>query len=167
MKVIISEDTKGLGKKFEIKEVKDGYAKNFLIPKKLVKAATEVNLKDLARQKSIWETKEKEIIEHLKKIATQLEDVALDFSLKVGLPAGRHGLPAQAGEKVTVFGSITALEIEKALKDLGIFQKFSKEIKKVEVLLEKPIKELGDYFVEIDLGKGIKPKIKIKVHSQP
>ncbi len=159
MKIIILEDNKGLGKKFEVKEVKDGYAKNFLIPKNLAKAATEANLKAIAQQKTIWERREKEIIEHFKKIAGQLESVILDFSLKVGQSA-------QSGDSLSVFGSVSALEIEKALKGLDIFQKFSKEMKKFEVLLEKPIKELGEHFVEIDLGKGIKPKIKIKVHSQ-
>lgn len=154
MKVIILEDAKDLGKKFDIKEVKDGYAKNFLIPNNLAKAATPANLKDLTRQKSAWEAKEKEIIAHLQRIANQLEGIALDFSLKVG-------------ENGQVFGSVTTSEIEKALKNLGIFQKFSKEIKKIEILLEKPIKELGDYSIEIDLGKGIKPKIKVEVHSQP
>jgi len=159
MKIILLEDIKGLGKKFEAKEVKDGYAKNFLIPKNLAKAATAANLKAIAQQKTIWERQEKELIDNLKKITTQLEGVILDFSLKVGQSA-------QSGDSMSVFGSVSASEIEKALKGLDIFQKFSKEIKKVEVLLEKPIKELGEHFVEIDLGKGIKPKIKIKVHSQ-
>jgi len=159
MKVILLEDIRDLGKKFEIKEVKGGYAKNFLIPKKMAKAATETNLKDLVRQKSVWEIKEKEILGHLERIANQFEGIALDFSLKVGLPA-------QAGEKATVFGSVTASKIEKALEDLGIFQKFSKEIKKIEILLDKPIKELGEHLVQIDLGKGIKSKIKVKVRSQ-
>lgn len=154
MKVILLEDVRGLGKKFEVKEVKNGYAKNFLIPNNLAKAATGTNLKELNRRKSVWETKEKEIIEHLRRIANQLEGIALDFSLKVG-------------ENGQTFGSVTALEIEKALENLGIFQKFFQEIKKIEVLLEKPIKELGEYLIQIDLGKGIKSKIKVKVHSQP
>lgn len=153
MKVILLEDIRDLGKKFEIKEVKGGYAKNFLIPKKMAKAATETNLKDLVRQKSVWEIKEKEILGHLERIANQLEGIALDFSLKVG-------------DNGQAFGSVTASEIEKALEDLGIFQKFSKEIKKIEVLLDKPIKELGEHLVQIDLGKGIKSKIKVKVRSQ-
>ena len=153
MKIILNEDIKGLGKKFDVKEVKNGYAKNFLIAKKLAKAATESNLKILARQKSVWENQEKELIEHNKKIASQLESVVLDFGLKVG-------------DNEQTFGSISASEIEKKLKDLDIFKKFFQEIKKIKISLEKPIKELGEYLVEIDLGKGISSKIKIKVRSQ-
>ncbi len=160
MKIILSEDIKGLGKKFDVKEVKDGYAKNFLIPGKLAKAANESNLKIIAQQKTIWENKEKEILGHFEKIADQLKSAVLDFPMKVGLPA-------QVGEKVSIFGSVSAAEIIKALKDLDILKKYSEEIKNFEVMLEKPIKELGEHLVEINLGKGIKSKIKIKVHSQP
>ncbi len=151
MKIILLEDIKGLGKKFEVKEVKDGYAKNFLIPKNLAKTANEANLKIISQQKSAWERKEKEALEHLEKIADQLKNAVLDFSLKVG-------------ESGQVFGSVNAAEIIKTLKGLDIFEKYSEEIKNSEAILEKPIKELGEYLVEINLGKGIKSKIKIKVH---
>lgn len=154
MKVILSEDIKGLGKKFEVKEVKDGYAKNFLIPKNLVKPANEANLEIIARQKAVWEQKEKEILEHLEKIAGELKSAVLDFSLKVG-------------ESGQAFGSVNAAEIIKALNGLDIFKKYSEEIKNFEVMLEKPIKELGERLVEINLGKGIKSKIKVIVRSQP
>ncbi|MFA5084452.1 MAG: 50S ribosomal protein L9, partial [Candidatus Paceibacterota bacterium] len=112
MKVILSEDIKGLGKKFEVKEVKDGYAKNFLIPKNLVKPANEANLEIIARQKAVWEQKEKEILEHLEKIAGELKSAVLDFSLKVG-------------ESGQAFGSVNAAEIIKALNGLDIFKKYS------------------------------------------
>lgn len=154
MKIILLEDIKGLGKKFEAKEIKDGYAKNFLIPKNLAKPATESNLKILSQQKTVWERKEKETLEHLEKIADQLKNATLDFYLKVG-------------ESGQIFGSVSAAEIIKTLKGLNIFEKYSEEIKNFEVMLEKPIKELGERLVEMSLGKGIKSKIKIKVHSQP
>ena len=159
MQVILLEDIKGLGKKFDVKEIKDGYAKNFLIPRNLAKAANEANLKALAQQKAEWEQKEKETIESLKKIGSQLKDIVLDFSLKTGLPA-------QAGGTGKAFGSITASKIIKALKDLDILKNYSEETKNFEVALEKPIKELGDHLVEINLGKGIKSKIKIRALSQ-
>jgi len=145
MKIILSDDIKGLGKKFEVKEVKSGYARNFLIPKNLAAAATGNNLKILSQQKAAQERQEKELIEKFKKTAEQLKDLVLDFPLK-------------AGETGQVFGSVSALEIKKALENLG-YQNF-------EVLLEKPIKELGEHQVEINLGEGIRAKIKIKVHSQ-
>ena len=142
MKIILLDNIKGLGGKFEIKEVKSGYANNFLLPRNLVKVATETNLKILTRQKAALELQDKELIEQLKKIANQLKDVILDFSLKTG-------------ENEQVFGSVSALEIKKALEAL--------DYKNFEIFLEKPIKELGERLVEIDLGKGIKSKIKIKV----
>jgi len=145
MKVILSEDIKGLGKKFEVKEVKNGYARNFLIPENLAAAATENNLKILSQQKAAQERQEKELIEKLKKTADQLKELVLDFPLK-------------AGETGRVFGSVSALEIKKALENSG-YQNF-------EVLLEKPIKELGEHQVEINLGEGIRVKVKIRVHSQ-
>jgi large subunit ribosomal protein L9 len=145
MKVILLQDIKRLGNKFDVKNVANGYAKNFLIPKNLAQPATEANLKILFRQKAEQKRQEKELIEKFKKTANQLKDLVLDFSLKVG-------------ENGQVFGSVSASEIKKALKNLG-YQNF-------ELLLEKPIKELGEYLVEIDLGKGIKSKIKIEVHSQ-
>jgi len=153
MKIILLNNIKGLGGKFEVKEVKNGYAKNFLISRNLAKAATGTNLKILAREKAAWEVQEKKLIEQFQKIANQFKDIVLDFPLKTGLPAG------QAGEKVPIFGSVSALEIKKALENLGH--------KNFEVLLEKPIKELGERLVEIDLGKKIKASIKIRVHSQP
>lgn len=154
MKIILLENIKGLGEKFEVKEAKAGYVKNFLIPRNLAKAATETNLNILAREKAAWEIQDKKLLEQFQKIASQFKDIVLDFPLKAGLPAG------QAGEKkASVFGSVSALEIKKALENLGH--------KNFEVLLEKPIKELGERLVEIDLGKKIKASIKIRVHSQP
>lgn len=145
MKIILSDDIKGLGKKFEVKEVKNGYAKNFLIPRNLAKAANKVDLETLARQKVVWDQQEKEIVDQLKKNANQLKDVVLDFPLKLG-------------ENEQVFGSVSALEIKKALENLGY--------KDFKVVLEKPIKELGEHLVEISLEKGFGSKIKIKARSQ-
>ncbi|MEK7624642.1 MAG: 50S ribosomal protein L9 [Patescibacteria group bacterium] len=145
MKIILLNDIKGLGKKFEVKEVKDGYAKNFLMPRNLAKMANKTNLGILAQQKAVWERQEKEIIDGLEKNAEQLKEVVLDFPLK-------------SGENGQVFGSVSALEIKKALENLGY--------KDFEVFLEKPIKELGECLVEIDLGKGLKSKVKIRAHSQ-
>lgn len=153
MKIILLKDIKGVGKKFELKEVKNGYAKNFLIPGNLAKAATETNLEVLTQQKVIWERQEKETIEHLEKFAKELEDTVLDFSLKVG--EGRQ-----------TFGSVNASVIQKAIENSETLKKFSKEIKKIKVLLEKPIKELGEYKIKIDFGKGIVSEVKVKVRSQ-
>jgi large subunit ribosomal protein L9 len=137
MKVIISE---------EVKDVKNGYARNFLLPKNLAKIATAENLKILSRKKVERERQEKELLETLKKTAKQLSNLSLDFSLKTG-------------DKGEVFGSISASEIKKTLEKLG-YRDF-------ELILEKPLKELGEHLIVVDFGRGIKVEIKIKVHSQP
>jgi len=157
MKIILLEDVKGLGKKSEVKEVKSGYAKNFLIPKNLAKLGTEENIENLNRQKTVSAEKENKITANLKEIVNQLKKFKLELSLKTG-------------ENKQVFGSIGLPEIKKALKNSEVFQKISKEIKgeikDFKIILEKPIKALGEHFIEIGLGKGIKGKIKVDVRSQ-
>jgi len=137
MKVILSG---------EIKEVKNGYARNFLLPRKLAKIATSKNLQIFNQQKIEAEKQEKELIEKLKETAARLKDINLDFLLKIG-------------DDGQFFGSVSVSEIKKALEDL--------DYQNLEIILERPIKELGEYPIEINLGKGIKTKIKITVHSQP
>jgi large subunit ribosomal protein L9 len=140
MKVIIIEDIRGFGKKYDVKEVKSGYARNFLFPRNLAKAATEIGLKELEKQKAEWGKKEEGIKEKLKEAARKLESEKIVFELK-------------AGEKNEVFGSVTKDDILKKIS-----------IKDAEVKLAKPIKSLGEHEVEVDLSKGIKAKIKVLVN---
>lgn len=144
MKIILLQDIKGFGKKYDIKEAKDGYARNFLIPQKLAKIATNQAVKELGVQKAEWERKEKEIKAELEKTAKELEGREFKFEVKTG-------------KKGEVFGSVGSEDIKKSLIEKGI---------KAEILLERPLKTLGEHQVEIDLGGGIKTKIKIISHSQ-
>ena len=139
MKIILLQDIKGLGKKLDVKNVSNGYAMNFLIPKGLVKIATDLAVKKLETQKACQEKEEKETKIELEKIAKNLENQEFEFTVKTG-------------EKGEVFGSVGKDDI-KAL--IGI--------KDIKVNLERPIKTLGEHQMEIDLGKGIKTKIKLKV----
>lgn len=140
MKVIFLEDIKNIGKKFEIKEMKDGYVRNFLLPKKLVMVATDEALKKLNQQKTVWEEKRNKIIKQLQDKVKELESANFSFGLK-------------AGEKGEVFGSVTKKDIEIAVRE-----KFSLEIK---INLEKPLKALGAYSIEADLGEGVKAKLNV------
>jgi large subunit ribosomal protein L9 len=143
MKVIILENIKGFAQKYEIKEVKDGYARNFLFPRKLARPADESALKELNKQKSEWEKKEKETREKLAEIAKEIEKEKLVFELKTG-------------EKGEAFGSVSKEDIKKRIQDKGNF----------EIILKHPIKSLGEHEVEVDLSKGIRAKLKISVKPE-
>ncbi len=147
MKVILLADIKGLGKKFDVKTAKDGYARNFLIPNGLAKLADKKSLEELEFKKAVWEKEDKELRANLESIAQNLTHHAFRFILKTG-------------PKDAVFGSVTKDEIKKAV--LG---EIPDNYENVEVELERPIKTLGEHQVELDLGKGIKTKIKVLVEG--
>mgnify|MGYP001066690640 CR=1 FL=1 len=145
MKVILLQDIPKLGKKFEVKEVSDGYARNFLLPKKLAQIATQKALTQLKEKKALLEKKREEKIKNLEEIAKKLKEIKLDFALK-------------EGDKKEIFGSVSKLEIIKSLKNKGFTEAENWEIK-----LERPLKTKGEHKVEINLGEGIKTEIKIEI----
>ncbi|MCP6720011.1 MAG: 50S ribosomal protein L9 [Patescibacteria group bacterium] len=152
MKVILLEDIKGVGEKLDVKEVKDGYARNFLLPKKMAEAATPQALKRLIEEKSKIEEESEKLAAILEERAGKIKDLTLSFKRK-NLPAGR-----QTREKKEVFGSVNAKDIERALEKHGIPD--------VRVDLEKPIKTLGETSVPVDLGEGIKTKVSVLVEKE-
>jgi len=111
MKIILLQDIKNLGKKFEVKEVKNGYARNFLFPQKLAVAATAAALKNLTKQKEQWEVQHQKFIQELKEEAKKLEGETLIFNLRID-------------QKEKVFGSVSKNDIEKALEEKG-FKNFT------------------------------------------
>ncbi len=148
MKVILLGDIKGIGKHGEIKEVSDGYARNFLFPNMLAKPATSSNLKGLEKEKARSEKEDEAAKKRLTEIARLLNDRHLEFSLKVG----EHG---------KAFGSVTKDAISKALRDTGWLGKERAQIK-----MDSPFKELGEHYVEVDLNKGISAKLKLVLLPQ-
>jgi large subunit ribosomal protein L9 len=144
MKVILLKDIENLGKKYEIKEVSDGYARNYLIPRKLAKVANEKNLKWLEKQK---EKEEKKAEEELRKI--QEAASAIDGQEVI--------IPVKVGEDGQLFESITVQKIYERLKELGF------EIKKNQIFLESPIKELGEFPVKIKFPHNLEAEIKVIV----
>jgi len=147
MQVILLEDIEKLGKKFEIKEVADGYALNFLIPKGMAKKATKETLKWLKVQK---ETSEKKVDEELKK--TQ------DFASSID--GQEVMLQVKVGEEGQLFESITSQKIAEKLKELGF------EVKKTQIDLADPIKELGEFPVKIKFEHNLETEIKIIVTEE-
>ncbi|HEY4523877.1 MAG TPA: 50S ribosomal protein L9 [Candidatus Paceibacterota bacterium] len=138
MQVILLQDVKNIGRKREVKNVSDGYARNFLLPQKLAKVATEPEIKILEQEKLAEVEHQKEKIVALKKKAEEIGGKQFTFEMT-------------AGERGGVFGSVGEKDIKKALDGAGI------EISKV--FLDKPLKSLGEHKVEIELGFGIKTKI--------
>jgi len=144
MKIILLQDIDNLGKKYEIKEVADGYARNFLIPKGLAKPATKENLKWLESQKEIEVKKAEEELKKVQEVATNIDGQEIIILVKVGAEG-------------QLFESITSQKIYEKLKELGF------EIKKSQIDLPEPIKELGEYPVKIKFEHNLEAEIKIIV----
>ena len=147
MKVILLQDLEKLGKKYEVKNVKAGYAMNFLFPKNLAKPATKEALKWLETQKEIKEKKAEEELKKTQTFGTSLDGQELIIQVKVG-------------EEEQLFESITAQKISEKLKEMGF------EIKKTQIMLEEPIKELGEFPVKIKLEHNLEAEVKVIVTEE-
>lgn len=145
MKVILLEDVKKLGKKGEVIEVSDGYARNYVLPKKLGVEASGKNMNDLKLQKANKEKIEKENLEAAKQMAEQMEKDQVVVSIK-------------SGEGGRTFGSISSKEIAQSYKE-----QCGKEIDKKKIILPEPIKSLGVYEVSVKLHPNVTGKLKVKV----
>ena len=147
MKVILQKDVKALGKKGELVEVSEGYAKNYLLKNKLAVIANNENVNIMTGQKKSAEYKKEQEIEHAKKLAKELESLKVVFQ-------------AKTGENGKLFGSITAKDIaEKLEKDHKI------KLDKKKIVLDDAIKTLGMVNVEVRLYEGIHTKLKVEVKS--
>lgn len=147
MKVILIQDVKDVGKKYEVREVKDGFAKNFLFPQKLAKPATEENLAWLEKQKEKIAKKAEEELKKTQELASQIDGQEIIFSVKVG----------REGE---LFESITPQKIAEKLKQLGF------QVKKQQIDLAQPIKELGEFPIKIKLEHNLEAEIKVIVAEE-
>ncbi|MCI5510807.1 MAG: 50S ribosomal protein L9 [Oliverpabstia sp.] len=145
MKVILLEDVKSLGKKGQIVNVSDGYARNMLLPKKLGVEATSKNMNDLKLQKAHQDKVAQENLDAAKAFAEELKDKQVTVSIKVG-EGGR------------TFGSVSTKEISEAVKSqLGY------DIDKKKMVLPSPIKELGTTMVPIKLHAKVTGELKVIV----
>lgn len=144
MKVILLKDVENLGKKYEVKEVKNGYARNFLIPEGLAKLATKTALLWAEAQKEIETKKAEEELKSFQDIASAIDDQEVVIAVKTG-------------EDGQLYESITAQKILDKLKEMGF------EVKKNQINLEKPIKELGEFPVKIKFEHNLESEIKVIV----
>lgn len=145
MKVILLEDVKALGKKGEVVDVSDGYARNFILKTKKGVEATAANMNNLKLQKANAEKVAQENYEAAKALGEKLEKASVEISVKTG-------------EGGKLFGAIASKEIAAAVKDQqGL------EIDKKKILLDEPIKELGTHVVKVKLHKDVTSELTVKV----
>lgn len=147
MKVILLEDVKSLGKKGEVVNVNDGYARNFVLPKKLGVEATGKNMNDLKLQKANEEKVAKEHLEAAQVFAKEMENDHVVVSIK-------------AGEGGRTFGSVSSKEIATAYKE-----QCGKEIDKKKIILPESIKSFGVYEVAVKLHPKVTGTLKVKVQE--
>lgn len=147
MQVILLEDVKALGKKGQVVNVNDGYARNFILPKKLGIEASSKNMNDLKLQKANEEKIKKEQLEQAKEQAKKIEAASVTVSIK-------------SGEGGKIFGSVSTKEIAAAAEKSGLV------IDKKKMQLDEPIKSLGTHIVQVKLHKDVTAKLTVKVVEQ-
>jgi large subunit ribosomal protein L9 len=148
MKVILLENIEGVGKAGEMKEVKDGFGRNFLIPRHLAMLGTQGNIKGVqARAKKLIDQKER-VLKTVEVTKQKLEAALLTI---------KH----RAGQDGKLFGSVTSKELAEAIKhELGL------ELDRKSIRLDEPIKMTGAYTVAIHLGKAISAQLKVEVEQE-
>jgi large subunit ribosomal protein L9 len=144
MEVILKEDVANLGKIGEVVRVRDGYARNYLLPRGLVLLANKRNLKTFEHQKKIVADQKQKVMRQAETVSNQLATVAVVIPMKVG-------------EEGRLFGSVTTMQIEKALKTKGV------NIERRKIHLNEPIKMVGDYEVPIRLSADVTVPLKVSV----
>lgn len=147
MEVVLKEDIENLGHMGDVVKVKDGYARNYLLPRGLVVLANNRNLKALEHEQRMIAQRRERLTKEAQGISDKLAGVSLEFT-------------AKAGEEGRLFGSVTTMDIEKALKEQGF------EVERRRIVLDAPIKNVGDYEVPIRLRPEVMPSIKVKVMSE-
>ncbi len=145
MKVVLNQDVKGLGKKLQIVEVSEGYARNFLLPKKLASIADGKNINEAKGKIDSQKFKKKTEMEEANKNKEILEKGFIEFRHKVG-------------EGSRLYGSVTEKDIAQAIKD-----KFNIDVNKKKIIIKDQIKSLGTYSVNVKLYEGVIAKLKINV----
>ena len=147
MEVILKEDIVNVGKIGEVVRVRDGYARNYLLPRGLVLEANKKNLKTFEHQKKVVADQKQKIIRQAQTVGDQLAGMALV-------------IPMKAGEEGRLFGSVTNMQIEKALKAKGL------NVDRRKIHLEEPIKSVGEYEIPIRLAADLTVPLKVSVIAE-
>lgn len=147
VKVILQADIAGLGEEGDVKEVAGGYARNYLLPRKLVAPATKGNMRVLEQQRSQIETKQEQYRVEARALADRLATMPLDF-------------PVRVGEQGRLYGSITGQDIAERLKGQGV------EIDRRTIELREPLRALGAYDVPVRVAHAVTGHIRVTLRDQ-
>jgi large subunit ribosomal protein L9 len=149
MKIILLQDVRNIGKKFDIKEVSDGYARNFLFVNKLAEPATSDALKKLEHYRAEHDKEDRELRAHLEGIARKITRLKLEFELK-------------SDKKGIAFGSVNKESILKALREHDLVTK-----ERVDIELKYPLKDAGEHKIRVDLKKGVTADLIVIIKNVP
>lgn len=147
MNVVLKEDILKLGKMGDVIRVRDGYARNYLLPRGLVLIANSKNVRSLEHEKRVIAARRDHVVKDAQSLSEKLTALALT-------------IPARIGEEGKLFGSVTNIHIEKALIEKG----FHVERRKID--LPQPIKAVGDYEVPVRLASDVVANVKVSVVSE-
>ena len=144
MKVILRKDVKNVGKVGELVNVKDGYARNYLFPRQLATEATQKRVKEWTHLQKVAEVRKKKAVAERKELIDKLQGTTLEFQHEAG-----------AGEKL--FGSVTNLDLSNKLEEMGF------SVDRRDIIIEEPIKVLGQHKAKVKLGEGLEAELTISV----
>lgn len=148
MKVVLLQDVSGVGRVGEVREVAEGYFRNFLAPRGLAAAATEAAMRRVAEQRELKARREARVAAENRSLAERIRQTQVTLKVKVG-------------EQYRLYGAVTAADIAGELsKQLG------HPIDKRHVELEEPIRHLGTYEVPVHLARGVEPKVTVVVERE-
>ncbi|WP_370655571.1 50S ribosomal protein L9 [Candidatus Binatus sp.] len=147
MQVILNEDLPNLGRTGDVVKVRAGYARNYLLPRKLAVEADQKNIR---------------AFEHQKRIASRRREAKRTdaMAIKAKIEALEITIMARAGEEGKLFGSVTNIDIERAVREKGV------DIERRKIVLPEPIKQLGDFTVPVKLDAEVEANLKIIVAAQ-
>jgi large subunit ribosomal protein L9 len=147
MRVILTEDVKTLGSIGDVMNVKDGFARNFLIPRSLAKVANESNRKELEHNKRILERRKQKVLATFKALAATIERVSVTVTKPVG-------------EDERIFGTVTSAELEELLAKEGI------TVSRKDIKISEEVKKVGVYSAEVKLHSEVSAKFKVWVVAE-
>lgn len=147
MKVILLHEVEGLGKPGDVKDVADGYARNYLLPRQLVTAATAKELANLQARVATAQRRAEQQRQTNAALSAQIEAITLTFAVRVG-----------QGDRL--YGSVTSQNIAEALQEQE-----NLSIDRRTIQLREPLRQLGEFEVPIRIAQGVEPKIKVKIVS--